>query len=62
MEKKNLEGYLNKTWRPTLSYIGAEGFPPCDIAGNVLRPSTTMALSIRTPPTLDSRKKAEELK
>ena len=32
------EQFLAQTWRPTLSYIGADGFPPPDRAGNVLRP------------------------
>ncbi|HVW41574.1 MAG TPA: M20/M25/M40 family metallo-hydrolase [Amycolatopsis sp.] len=49
-----LELTLNNTWRPTLSVIGAAGFPlPAD-AGNVLRESTTLALSLRLPPTADS--------
>jgi acetylornithine deacetylase/succinyl-diaminopimelate desuccinylase-like protein len=45
------EQYLAQTWRPTLSYIGADGFPPPDRAGNVLRPWTRLALSFRLPPT-----------
>jgi acetylornithine deacetylase/succinyl-diaminopimelate desuccinylase-like protein len=44
---------LNNTWRPTLSVIGADGLPPSADAGNVLRPSTTLALSFRLPPTAD---------
>lgn len=45
---------LNTSWRPTLSVIGADGFPlPAD-AGNVLRTSSTLALSFRLPPTADS--------
>lgn len=44
---------LNNTWRPTLSVTGADGLPlPID-AGNVLRPSTTLLLSFRLPPTAD---------
>ncbi|HEX3589484.1 MAG TPA: M20/M25/M40 family metallo-hydrolase [Pseudonocardiaceae bacterium] len=47
---------LNNTWRPTLGVIGADGLPlPAD-AGNVLRPFTTLALSFRLPPTVDSTK------
>jgi acetylornithine deacetylase/succinyl-diaminopimelate desuccinylase-like protein len=47
------EQFLNKTWRPTLSYIGAAGFPPPDREGNVLRPWTRLTLSFRLPPTCD---------
>ncbi len=48
------EQLLNRTWRPTLSYIGAGGFPPPDRQGNVLRPSTSLTLSFRLPPTCDA--------
>jgi acetylornithine deacetylase/succinyl-diaminopimelate desuccinylase-like protein len=44
---------LNRTWRPTLTVIGADGLPKPGDAGNVLRPSTTLALSLRLPPTAD---------
>lgn len=43
---------LNCTWRPTLSYTGADGFPSTATAGNVLRPETTMTLAFRLPPSL----------
>lgn len=45
---------LNNSWRPTLSVIGASGFPEPADAGNVLRDATTLALSFRLPPTADS--------
>ena len=45
------EQLLARTWRPTLSVIGSSGFPPFDRAGNVLRPSTSLILSFRLPPT-----------
>jgi acetylornithine deacetylase/succinyl-diaminopimelate desuccinylase-like protein len=45
---------LNRTWRPSLSVTGAAGLPALDSAGNVLRPSTSVKLSIRVPPTLDA--------
>ena len=48
-----VEQQLNRTWRPTLSYTGADGFPSAGRAGNVLRPSTSLALSFRLPPTCD---------
>ena len=44
---------LNNAWRPTLSVIGADGLPKPADAGNVLRPSTTLQLSFRLPPTAD---------
>jgi acetylornithine deacetylase/succinyl-diaminopimelate desuccinylase-like protein len=43
-----------KTWEPTLTVIGADGLPPSQTAGNVLRPATTLALSFRLPPTVDA--------
>jgi acetylornithine deacetylase/succinyl-diaminopimelate desuccinylase-like protein len=49
-----VELMLNNSWRPTLSVIGAAGFPEPANAGNVLRDSTTLALSFRLPPTADS--------
>ena len=45
---------LNRTWRPQLEVIGAAGLPALEHAGNVLRPQTTLKLSLRLPPTLDA--------
>jgi hypothetical protein len=42
---------MNRVWRAQLSVVGAAGLPPAAIAGNVLRPETTLKLSIRLPPT-----------
>ena len=47
------EQLLARTWRPTVSYVGADGWPPTNRAGNVLRPFTSLALSVRLPPTCD---------
>jgi acetylornithine deacetylase/succinyl-diaminopimelate desuccinylase-like protein len=47
------EGLLNRTWRPALSVIGADGLPPIADAGNVLRPVTALELSLRLPPLVD---------
>ena len=44
---------LNRTWRAQLAVIGAAGLPPPAQAGNVLRPGTSLALSVRLPPTAD---------
>ena len=49
-----LELLLNRTWRPALSYTGQAGFPDLVQGGNVLRPKTSLKLSLRLPPTLDA--------
>ncbi|NGY05013.1 M20 family metallopeptidase [Solimonas terrae] len=53
---------LNRTWRPQLAVTGIDGMPPLASAGNVLRPYTTVKLSLRIPPTLDGVKAGEALK
>ncbi|NHZ94085.1 peptidase M20, partial [Massilia sp. CCM 8733] len=57
-----LEAILNRTWRPTLSVVGAEGFPEFANAGNVLRPYSAFKLSLRIPPLLDGNAAALQLK
>jgi acetylornithine deacetylase/succinyl-diaminopimelate desuccinylase-like protein len=52
---------LNNTWRPTLSVIGAAGLPEPANAGNVLRAWTTLTLSFRIPPLVDSAAALAEL-
>ena len=47
------EQLLARTWRTTLSVVGADGLPATERAGNVLRPSTSLKLSFRLPPTAD---------
>ena len=47
------EQLLARTWRPALSVVGADGLPPVRRAGNVLRPGTSLKLSMRLPPTCD---------
>jgi acetylornithine deacetylase/succinyl-diaminopimelate desuccinylase-like protein len=47
------DALLARTWRPALSYIGADGFPPTAKAGNVLRPTTALKLSLRLPPSAE---------
>jgi len=57
-----LELILNNTWRPALAITGAAGLPlPVD-GGNVLRPVTSLKLSLRTPPTCDARRAVSRLK
>jgi acetylornithine deacetylase/succinyl-diaminopimelate desuccinylase-like protein len=57
-----VELLLNNTWRPALAITGAAGLPlPAD-GGNVMRPATTVKLSLRVPPTCDAERAAKELK
>ena len=53
---------LARTWRPTVSIVGADGLPPTARGGNVLRPSTTLAISLRMPPTCDAQRALEAVK
>jgi acetylornithine deacetylase/succinyl-diaminopimelate desuccinylase-like protein len=55
-QSKLAEVYLNVNWRPALAVTGASGLPTVDKAGNVLRPSTTLRVSIRLPPGKESAK------
>jgi acetylornithine deacetylase/succinyl-diaminopimelate desuccinylase-like protein len=54
VSKDPLELLLNRTWRPALSYIGQAGMPDLVQGGNVLRPKTSIKLSLRIPPSLDA--------
>jgi len=53
---------LNRTWRPTLSVTGVDGFPALADAGNVLRPHTAFKLSLRLPPLVDGAAATQRLK
>jgi len=53
-----VEAILNRTWRPALSVVGAEHLPGLAMAGNVLRPKTSLKLSLRLPPTVDGERAA----
>lgn len=57
-----LELYLNNTWRPQLELVGQEGIPTKDVCGNVLRSETTLRLSVRTAPTMSSKKAFDIIK
>jgi acetylornithine deacetylase/succinyl-diaminopimelate desuccinylase-like protein len=57
-----VEGLLNRTWRPTLSVTGVDGFPELKNAGNVLRPYTAFKLSLRLPPLVDGNQASIALK
>jgi acetylornithine deacetylase/succinyl-diaminopimelate desuccinylase-like protein len=57
-----LQGLLNRTWAPTLSVVGVDGFPDMKDAGNVLRPYTAFKLSLRLPPLVDAETAVQQLK
>ncbi len=57
-----VQALLNRTWKPTLSVTGADGFPEMGNAGNVLRPYTAFKLSLRLPPLVDAAGAVQELK
>ena len=56
------QALINRTWRPTLSVTGVEGFPELGSAGNVLRPYTAFKLSLRLPPLVDGNEASLKLK
>jgi acetylornithine deacetylase/succinyl-diaminopimelate desuccinylase-like protein len=60
--KDPLELLLNRTWRPALSYIGQAGLPDLVQGGNVLRPRTSIKLSLRIPPSLDASDLENQMK
>ena len=62
MSESLAELVLNRTWRPALSVTGADGLPLPANAGNVLRPKTSLALSLRIPPGLSGERAAARLK
>ncbi|APW40329.1 peptidase M20 [Rhodoferax koreense] len=57
-----VQALLNRTWSPTLSVTGADGFPELKNAGNVLRPYTAFKLSLRLPPLVDAPEAVQKLK
>jgi len=62
MVSDSTEAILNRTWRPFLSVLGADGLPPIASAGNVLRPYTQLKLSLRVPPLIDAAQATRDLK
>ncbi len=57
-----VEALIQRTWKPTLSVTGVDGFPALENAGNVLRPFTAFKLSLRLPPLVDAGQAAAALK
>jgi len=62
MQRELPEAVLNRTWRPALSVTGADGLPAIADAGNVLRPLTSLKLSLRLPPTVDGEAATRAMK
>lgn len=56
--KSMITAFTLQTWKATLCVVGQEGIPAAATAGNVMRPETSLRLSIRLPPT----KNVEEAK
>ncbi|MDP3085921.1 MAG: M20 family metallopeptidase [Rubrivivax sp.] len=57
-----VEALVSRTWRPTLSVTGVDGFPDLKNAGNVLRPHTAFKLSLRLPPLVEAHEASLKLK
>ena len=57
-----VEMYLENTWRPNLSITGIDGMPKIALAGNAVRPFTSLRLSMRLCPLTDSEKAVELIK
>lgn len=62
VSKDPVELLLNRCWRPMLAYTGQAGLPDLVQGGNVLRPSTSIKLSLRLPPTLNANGIEKKLK
>ena len=60
--KDPAELILNRSWRPALTVIGADGLPDIQSAGNVLRPMTSVKLSMRLPPMCNAEIASAKLK
>jgi len=56
------EMYLENTWRANLSITGLDGMPKIALAGNAVRPSTSLRLSMRLCPITDAEKAVEIIK
>ncbi|MFN0314302.1 MAG: M20 family metallopeptidase [Burkholderiales bacterium] len=53
---------LARTWEPYLCVVGAGGLPAIKDAGNVMRPVTSLKLSLRLPPVLDGAQATRDMK
>ena len=62
MTGSTTEAMIARTWKPAMSVIGADGMPSTGLAGNVLRPGTSLKVSFRIPPTADQDAVLAELR
>jgi acetylornithine deacetylase/succinyl-diaminopimelate desuccinylase-like protein len=62
MTNDDVEAILARSWRPALAVVGAAGLPEVGKAGNVLRPFTSLQLSLRVPPGIDASACSADLK
>ncbi|HEV2720043.1 MAG TPA: M20/M25/M40 family metallo-hydrolase, partial [Thermoanaerobaculia bacterium] len=62
VSKDPFELLINRTWKPALAITGQAGLPDLLQGGNVLRPTTSVKLSLRIPPTLDATNLESRLK
>jgi len=60
--KDPTQAMLDRTWRPSLAITGAGGLPALKDAGNVLRPRTSVKVSLRVPPRVDAPAAARVVK
>jgi acetylornithine deacetylase/succinyl-diaminopimelate desuccinylase-like protein len=56
------EQAMRSAWLGAVAVVGADGLPPSAEAGNVLRPSTSLKLAIRLPPTCNADAAAEAVR
>lgn len=62
MNQDNLvEMYLDNVWRPNVTITGASGLPAHSKAGNVVRPATTVRISMRLAPDADANKQIDKM-
>jgi acetylornithine deacetylase/succinyl-diaminopimelate desuccinylase-like protein len=62
MRDSSVVRLLSRNWRPALSITGADGMPSIGQAGNVMRPETSLKVSLRIPPLVDGEVATAALK
>ena len=60
--RSGVDQVLARTWKPALSITGVDGLPSLNDAGNVLRPFTSVKISLRVPPTCNVDQATDALK
>ena len=61
LEPDPVDRLVARTWGAALEVTGADGLPKPRDGGNVLRPSTTLKLSLRLPPDVDAQTASDAL-